>query len=234
MIRLLQKAILVTAGGLLIASAAIAGVPSPGSSSVPPSFAMVGSLAGTPDPFGRFTVTVRDLANNPMSGASVVVDFSNCVDLKICCDQADSACITCCIKHTLRKLAGLNGSVSFIVLGGSTGSGNAVSLLGCPKIYANGVLLGSPTASAFDLDGANGVGINDLSVWLTDFGTAGNPTFGRSDFDGSGSVGINDLSVWLTMFGNGASAASCTTVSPTPEGLSSGDGPFVPTPVSCP
>ena len=49
------------------------------------------------------------------------------------------------------------------------------------------VLIGSPTVAAYDLDGASGVGANDLSAWLTDFGS-GQP-YGRSDFDCSGGVG---------------------------------------------
>ena len=232
MTRLIPKAMLCIAGGLLIASAAMAGVPSAANCTIPPAITMVGSLAGTPDPFGTFTVTVRDLTNQPQNGASVVVDFSGCTDIRICCDPLDAGCVVCCIDKTLKKLANLAGQVTFTVLGGSTGSGNAISLQGCPKIYANGVLIGSPTVSCFDLDGSNGVGINDLSVWLTDFGTSGNPAFGRSDFDGSGTVGINDLSVWLTMFGNGASAASCTVISPTTSDIGT-SGPYA-TQVSCP
>jgi hypothetical protein len=206
---LVRKAMLLTAAGCLIASAAMAGVPSPGNSTVPPCISLVGSLAGAPDAVGTFTVTVRDLANNPLNGASVVVDLSGCTDLAICSDQLDAGALVNCAAKTTRKFTNLAGQVSFIVLGGSNGSGNATTLLGGAKIYANGTLIGSPTAAAFDLDGSNGVGINDLSVWLTDFGTLGNPAFGRSDFDCSGSVGINDLSVWLTEFGNGTSAASC-------------------------
>jgi hypothetical protein len=211
---LVRKAMLLTAAGCLIASAAMAGVPSPGNSVTPPCISLVGSLAGVPDANGTFTVTVRDLANNPLNGASVVVDLSGCTDLAICSDQLDAGAVVNCAAKTTRKFTNIAGQVSFIVLGGSNGSGNATTLLAGAKIYANGTLIGSPTASSFDLDGANGVGINDLSVWLTDFGTAGNPAFGRSDFDCNGSVGINDLSVWLTEFGNGTSAASCAVSCP--------------------
>ena len=206
---LVRKATLLTAAGLLIASAAMAGVPSPGNSTVPPCIKLMGNLAGTPDANGTFTVTVRDLANNALNGASVVVDLSGCTDLRLCNSQLDAGATVNCASKTTRKFTNISGQVSFIVLGGSNGSGNATTLLGGAKIYANGTLIGSPTASCFDLDGSNGVGINDLSVWLTDFGTLGNPAFGRSDFDCSGSVGINDLSVWLTEFGLGSSAASC-------------------------
>jgi hypothetical protein len=211
---LVRKAMLLTAAGCLIASAAMAGVPSPGNSTVPPCISLVGSKAGAADPVGNFTVTVRDLANNPLNGASVVVDLSGCTDIAICSDQLDAGALVNCAAKTTRKFTNLAGQVSFIVLGGSNGSGNATTLLGGAKIYANGTLIGSPTAAAFDLDGSAGVGINDLSVWLVDFGTIGNPAFGRADFDCSGSVGINDLSVWLVEFGNATSLSSCTVKCP--------------------
>jgi hypothetical protein len=206
---LVRKAMLLTAAGCLIASAAMAGVPSPGNSVTPPCISLVGNLAGVPDAAGSFTVTVRDLANNPLNGSSVVVDLSGCTDLSMCADQLDAGATVNCAAKTTRKFTNLAGQVSFIVLGGSNGSGNATTLLAGAKIYANGTLIGSPTAAAFDLDGINGVGINDLSAWLTDFGTFGNPAFGRSDYDCSGGVGINDLSVWLSEFGAGTSQASC-------------------------
>ena len=206
---LVRKATLLTAAGLFIASAAMAGVPSPGNSTVPACISLVGNLANVPDPHGTFSVTVRDLANNALNGASVVVDLSGCTDLRLCNDQLDAGATVNCAAKTTRKFTNVSGVVTFTVLGGSNGSGNATTLLGGARIYANGTLIASPTANAFDLDGANGCGINDLSCWLTDFGTAGNPAFGRADFDCNGAVGINDLSVWLTEFGFGTSAASC-------------------------
>jgi len=206
---LVRKAMLLSAAGILFATAALANVPSAGNSQVPSCFSLMGSLAGAPDAHGTFTVLVRDLANNPLNGASVVVDLANAHDLKMCSDQLDAGTLVNCAAKTTRKFTQPNGTVTFTVLGGSNGSGNANTLLGAGRIFANGVLIGSPTVSAFDLDGSNGVGINDLSVWLTDFGTPGNPAYGRSDFDCSGTVGINDLSVWLTEFGAGTSAASC-------------------------
>ena len=113
---------------------------------------------------------------------------------------------------TTRKFTDVTGSVTFTVLGGSNGAGNATTLLGGGRIYANGTLIASPTVAAYDLDGSSGVGANDLSAWLTDFGL-GQP-YGRSDFDCSGGVGANDLSFWLTEFGAGTSAASCAVSCP--------------------
>ena len=209
---LVRKATLLTAAGLFIASAAMAGVPSPTLSTTPTCISLVGSLSGAPDPAGQFTIVVRDLAGNPLNGASVVIDLSLCGDLAICNDQLDGAALVNCGAKTTRKFTNPLGSVTFIVLGGSNGGGNASSLLGAGRIYANGTLIQSPTVSAFDLDDAGGVGANDLSAWLGDFGS-GSP-FGRSDYDCSGNIGANDLSLWLGEFGAGTSASSCAVSCP--------------------
>jgi hypothetical protein len=210
---LVRKATLLTAAGLLVASAAMAGVPSPGNSTTPGCITLVGSLAGVPDAAaGQFTVVVRDLANNPLNGASVVIDLSNANDIAICDDQLDVNALVNCAAKTTRKFTDVTGSVTFTVLGGSNGAGNASTLLNGARIYANGTLIASPTAAAYDLDGASGVGANDLSAWLTDFGS-GQP-YGRSDYDCSGTIGANDLSLWLTEFGAGTSAASCAVACP--------------------
>ena len=187
---------------------------SPFNSTVPKHITLVCSRAGAPDAVGSFTVILRDFANNPMFNRDVDVDLSGCTDLEICSDQLDAAAGVDCAAKRIRKFTGGTGSVSFTILGGSNGSGKATTLLNGAKIYGTGVLLRSLTASALDLDGANGVGINDLTVWLNDFGTNGNPAFGRSDFDGDGTVGINDLSVWLAAFGASGSTVSCAASCP--------------------
>jgi len=205
---LVRKATLLTAAGLFIASAAMAGVPSATNSSTPSCIRLVGALGGVPDnAAGQFTVIVRDLANNPLNGASVVIDLSGCLDIKMCNDQLDVNALVNCGAKTTRKFTDALGSVTFTVLGGSNGGGNASTLLGGGRIFANGTLIQSPTLSAFDLDGAGGVGANDLSAWLGDFGS-GQP-FGRSDFDCTGTIGANDLSQWLRAFGSGEMGSSC-------------------------
>jgi hypothetical protein len=75
------------------------------------------------------------------------------------------------------------------------------------RVYADGVLLANVNVAVFDLDGHDGVGSGDLSLWLQDFGSGQN--WGRGDYDGSGFLGTGDLSMWLTVFGSGRSAASC-------------------------
>ena len=209
---LVRKATLLTVAGLVAASASFAGVPSPANSSVPACVPLVGSSLGVADPAGLITITVRDLANNPLSGASVVIDASGAADIAICADQLDAAALVNCAAKTTRKFTDALGQVTFTVLGGSNGLGNASSGMNAGKIYANGVLIGSPTITSVDLDGASGVAGNDLAVWLGDFGTLN--AYGRSDFDCSGAIGGNDLSVWLVAFGNLASGESCVTACP--------------------
>ena len=209
---LVRKATLLTAAGLLIASAAVANVPDATLSIKPACISLTGSLAGSADPVGAFTVVVNDFSGNPINNASVVIDFSNCNDIQICDDQLDGAALVNCAGKTVRKFTDIAGSVTFTLIGGSNGAGNASTLLNGGRIFANGTLIGSPTVTAFDLNGLSGVGATDLAAWLTDFGS-GQP-YGRSDYDCSSAVGATDLSVWLTTFGTGNSAASCATACP--------------------
>ena len=199
--------------GLATPSLALAGLPPPNNSVVPACISLVGSYGGVPaTAAGGFVVIVRDLANNPVAGASVVIDLSNCLDLSICADQLDPAATVNCAAMTVRKFTAADGSAHFTMLGGSNGAGNASTLLNGGRIYANGTLLGAPTVSAFDLDGSGGVGAGDLSAWLGDFFTA--QPYGRSDYDCSGNVGANDLSLWLGAFGSGAMGESCVSRCP--------------------
>jgi hypothetical protein len=196
---------------LLSARRSLAELPVP-TCHCPARITLVGSSAGVADAFGAFTLNVRDQANNPLYGASIVIDFSGCADIAICADQLDPGVTVNCAAKTTRKFTDVSGGVSFIILGGSNGAGGVNAPLHGARVFANGTLLASPTAAALDLDGSSGVGINDLSVWLGDFG-ATSPR-GRSDFDGDDSVGINDLSVWLAAFGLQGSAQSCVTRCP--------------------
>jgi len=194
-------------------SLALAGLPGGFNSSAPQCITLVGSRAGVPDAAaGSFTVEVRDLANNPVAGAAVVIDLSGATDMSLCADQLDPTASVDCANKTVKKFTGANGSVNFTVLGASNGGGNATTLLHGGKIFANGTLIASPTVAAYDLDGSGGVGANDLAAWLNDFGSGNN--FGRCDYDCSGGIGANDFSFWLTEFGFGTSTESCASHCP--------------------
>jgi len=177
-------------------------------SSTPGCINLVGSNGVTPaSDFGSFTVIVRDIANNPVVGANVVIDLSGALDIVLCADQLDPGLVVNCAAKTVSHPTDATGSVTFTLLGGSNGAGHASTLLQGGKIFANGTLLQSPTVPAYDLDGHGGVGANDLSAWLGDFGS-GQP-YGRSDYDCTGTIGANDLSQWLRAFGSGEMGSSC-------------------------
>jgi hypothetical protein len=186
------------------------GIPSPANSTAPSTIVLVGSTGGVPaDAQGSFEVVIRDLANRPIAGAVVLVDLSNVPELHLCADPLDPAATVDCAGKRVRKSTGVDGRVRFTLLGGSVGHPAFLSVHNSGRIYWDGVMLiSAPTVAAYDLDGVNGVGGNDLSIWLEDFGRA--EDIGRSDYDGSGAVGANDLSVWLQVFGSGASQESCS------------------------
>ena len=74
---LVRKATLLTACGMLLAAAAMAGVPSAANSTTPGAVLLVGrNVAGPDTTDGVFQVVVRDLANNPINASAVVVDFA--------------------------------------------------------------------------------------------------------------------------------------------------------------
>jgi hypothetical protein len=203
---------LVVIAAFALPTIAHASPPSPANSTTPLCISLVGSKGSVPAPIGQFTCIIRDLANNPVVGAVVVIDLSSCPDLFICAEQLDPAATVDCVHKTVTKLADANGSVNFTILGGSNGGGNAVTLLGGGRIFENGTLIQNPTVSAYDLDGSGGVGTNDLSAWLGDFGSGVN--YGRSDFDCSTNIGANDLAFWLTAWGSEAMVTSCVSHCP--------------------
>lgn len=213
---MIRKATLFAAAGMLVAAAAMAGVPSPGNSTTPTYIDLIGySPAGKDTTGGGFggtiAITVRDLANNPINASSVVLDFANCPDIRFCSDQQNANYTVNCGARTVRAFTNAAGQVRFSIIGGSTSVGGGPGPgLGCARVFADGVQLGTMTATAPDLDGANGLGANDLSQWIADFGIAGNPLRGRSDYDHSGGIGANDLSQWIGRFGSVLSTTSCT------------------------
>jgi hypothetical protein len=189
------------------------GVPSCGNSSMPACIRLVGSDGTNASSMGTFSVVIRDLANNPMSGMLVVVDLSNANDMHLCGQQLAPGIVVDCPNGQAKAYTDANGWATFTLLGGSNGAGNATTLLNGGRVYAfGGTLCGTPTVTAFDLDGQSGVGANDLSAWLGDFAT-GNP-YGRSDYDCSGGLGANDLSFWLSAFASGTQFVSCVTSCP--------------------
>jgi len=207
---LVRKATLLVVCGVLAASAAFASVPSPGNSSVPACISLVGNNGGVIDPVGQFVVTVRDLANLPINNSLVVVDFSSCSGLTLCNTGAFAGVTLDCGTQTARAFTGVTGQVTFRIAGHANNSGNQApySTYGDGKVFADGVLLFSPTVHAYDQN-ASGLGATDLSAWLGDFFGGNNPS--RSDYDCTGALGATDLSNWLGVFFANGSVSNCPT-----------------------
>ena len=183
----------------------------------PSCITLVGSNAGVPaTSLGRFEVVIRDIANNPIFNSPVVVDLSGCDDLWLCTDQLDPGLVVHCATRTVEARTDVRGVATFTLLGGSRGysAGSPSSQGAKGKIYVPaypdyGVTV---AVSAYDLDGFMGVGANDFSNWLADFGSS--LPWARSDYDCSGTIGANDLSLWLEGFASGLMAQNCTSHCP--------------------
>lgn len=188
----------------------LTGCPGVGNSLVPACITLVGrSGAGVVDPAGTFVVVVRDLANNPRANALVRLDLNNAPDLHLCTTQQPGLIVSAVPGAMyIEGRSDAAGVFSTALVGGSNGAGGASTLFGGGRIFIDGTLAGSPTVSTYDLDGSGGVGINDLSVWLSDFGSS--TANGRSDYDCNSFNGINDLAIWLAAYGSSQSAVGCT------------------------
>jgi len=224
---LVRKATMLVACGVLLgATVAMAGVPSPGNSTSPTRINLVGfagSLAdsGTGGLIGntitKVQVIVRDLANNPVAGSTVVFDFSSCVtsagkDVKVSDTQHYQGLAVACATKRVTGFSDATGTATFVIEGGGA-AGATAHTVGCGKIYADNVLLtpGGIGVGMYNLDGLGAVGGADLSLFAADAFSA-TPNEDRSDYDGSGTVGGGDLSLFASIvFGSGSlsSGAAC-------------------------
>jgi hypothetical protein len=185
----------------------------------PPFIDLVGARDGVPDPYGAFTVTVRDAGGNPVMGCSVSI-LIQCSDVTICAPAptiAGQAPSCGPYGHaTVVAFTDANGVASFNIVGASNNTG------GSPGCGAGGAVIrtasdtyviGTATVTTFDQNGASGgPGVNsgDLGLWLRDFGQQATIGYrGRSDYSHDGSINSADLSVWLRVFGRQDSRDGC-------------------------
>lgn len=204
--------LLLGTAGLLAAVQAAASTPDPSHSSIPAFIEVVGTQGGVPDEAGRFTIVVRDVANNPIVNANVIVDFTECTDAALCNTPVPGQTISCGAKAVNGFTDGA-GRVSFLVVGaGKNHGGGAGPGIGCANVLVNFYSVARPTVNILDQDGAvgpRGLEVTDLSAWLADYGTGF--YFGRSDYDHNHLLGVADLSLFLRMLGTGSSSEGCTT-----------------------
>jgi len=209
----IRKATLLAVLGLVVASSALAGIPSPANSTIPAFIKVVGTRATVPDPLGTFTVTVNDVGPFPVVGSVVTLNFSACTDMFLC-QLANVTCGPGIVSATTNSL----GVATFTVVGGGLCPGTtgfAGPGLGCVTIRADGVLLGTATANDYDLNGAlggtkNGVAIGDLTLFMKDWAGGTGPYVGRSDFNMSSTLSIADLSAWMKIWGPLNSSGGCS------------------------
>ena len=202
--RILLTGLVLSALGFTPALAQL-GVPSPPNSTFPSQINLMGVTGGVVDPFGTFTVVVRDIANNPVPGAFVEVDFSACPEIGLGQVIAVDA-LTC--PSRVSTTADGNGVATFDIGGFIYACSPCVGTNQCTVIRANTIPLGIVAVGAFDLDGTSGVGPSDISRWLLDFSSG--CFIERSDYDGSGGVGGNDLSFMLARIGSGRDIQSAS------------------------
>ena len=194
----LTIALVAPAEALAIGSAAL--------STVPSHVLLVGLDMGVADTTtGAFLIVIRDLANNPIPGTNVEIRLLNCPGARVAVDQRQPGITSRCVTHGILATTDLNGSTRFAAVGGGDPAGPH-GTGACASVYAGGVLMGDVRVAYLDLDGSSGMGANDISIWLSDFGT-GEP-IGRSDFNGDQVLTADDLSVWFGIWGTGTQTAS--------------------------
>lgn len=209
----LRKATLLACGGVLVASYALASVPSPADSDIPAQVNLVGTTAGTPDVRGEFTIVIRDLAHNPIAGSSVVISFDNCTpDIRVCSVQPFAGVTADCASGPVGEISGVTdgtGTVTMRIVGGAnnTASGTPAAAFNCGTVFADGVNMRQVNIGAFDQNGAGGATPADVSVWLAD--SFDPDVEGRSDFNGTNTVTPADLSILLGVTLGGGSTSSC-------------------------
>lgn len=157
---LVRRATLFTAMGLVAAGAALAGVPSSGTSTIGNIIQLGGrTSAGVADARCTKTITVRDAANNVVPNSTVIINFTTCYagEIRIASPGATFNQNVSCGAHTVSAVTNASGVASFQVVGASnvTSSGAAGAGEGCASVTADGIALGNLSVATPDFNGAN-------------------------------------------------------------------------------
>jgi hypothetical protein len=182
--------LLLAALGVVCAAAAQAAVPSAANSLVDPS-----CLRVCPAGDMNLHVVVRDLANNPVSASTVVVDFSNCSGVLFCTPLPGDP-YTLVPPAQIRMVSDAAGIADIPIRAGGV-------CVGTINIFADGVLLASRAAvSSPDQNG-------DLTVNAVDSGILAGKLGGSDptgDFNCSASVESGDTGILLAHLGHSCNA----------------------------
>jgi hypothetical protein len=167
----MKRALLPLCFALVLAvptGAQLAAVPSPSNSTVPP------CIVYCPQGDIPYTVVVRDLANNPVAGSAVDLDFGPCPNVAFCPVQRPGVVVDFAGRK-VRVISASDGKASFPLKAGGLCPGATI------RVFADGVLLSSTVeASSPDQDGSLGVFGSDAALHA-----AGAYTPGK-DFDCDG------------------------------------------------
>ena len=176
---------------------------------------------------GQYTVTVRDLANNPIPNSRIDLDFSPCgsADVHIASAQLEAGVTTSCGPSVVSGLTDQFGSITFQVMGNSQNPGGGAPgiALPCLRVTADGVLLDPQHTGAFagieavivapyDETGTDGFTVVDVASAVGDLFHVPATYFARSDFNGDGTVTALDLAKQVNALFSGAwtaTAADC-------------------------
>jgi hypothetical protein len=222
----IRKVTFLAVCGLLSASAAMAGVPSAGTSTVG-TFIRLGGFnnSNVVEPQVEKTITVRDAGSSPVQNSTVEIRFGVCTstgEFRICGDQPFPGLGVSCVDNTVIQVTDAAGDAVFRVVGhalnpgGGTAGFPAAGLAGtpCAEVRADGVVLGSLRVKAYDQNGSNGVNPVDLALWLNDRFSITCGAFcaeyrSRSDYNDDGNVNPVDLALFLSVRFSAQSPNSC-------------------------
>jgi hypothetical protein len=222
---LFRKATLLSACGLLSASAVMAGVPSAGQSVIGAGIVLVATTGGVADVKGQKAIVVKDALGNPVQNSTVTIDFTTGTsqDMRLCSTQPFAGVGVSCGSHVVVSLTDATGTATFRVVGGAVNPGGGVpgapaagSGLGGALVKADGVTLGTLNVSGADENNAGGVGSVDLALAANDrFSITGPANYReRSDFNGDAAVNSVDLALIASIRFSGGSTISCASTCP--------------------
>ena len=172
-VRLLTPILALLAVLALPPATARAAVPSPSNSTVPR------CLTICPSGDRAFSITVRDVANVPVGGATVVLDLAPCAGVRISlCDDCPQPSGYDPALLRITRPTNAAGVATFQLCGSIFCPGSSLDLV---EVRADGVLLGRATFNTPDLDADRIVG--PLDVEIATSGVGGNTYAADQDCD---------------------------------------------------
>jgi hypothetical protein len=209
---LVRRATLLTAVGLLAASAAMAAVPSAATSTQPsPLVIKIVGHGSPPDAAGNITYTIRDGANNPVQNSVVILSFAACGDVRICQSDFMADKTVNCAARSVTGTTNALGQITFAVTGSGSGAG-APTTTKCVAVTADGVPMSNLGAATADYNGVSGVNGIDGGFFSGDLFSGSYRA--RSDYNGDNVVNGIDGGIWSGILFGGGSTLSCGTFCP--------------------